>query len=93
MPKNMDQIAELAQESAAPSFMMPVVGALCAHISYAAPSVFNKGAIGSISCEHAMATLLRDLKMACDELGIDFRRMVESANHGDLASPPPSSLH
>ncbi|WP_268885526.1 hypothetical protein [Aeromonas caviae] len=40
-----------------------------------------------------MATLLRDLKMTCDELGIDFLRMVETAKHGDATAPSPSSLH
>ncbi|MFM5312181.1 hypothetical protein ACET9Q_12950 [Aeromonas caviae] len=40
-----------------------------------------------------MATLLRDLKMTCDELGIDFLRMVEAAKHGDATAPSPSSLH
>ncbi|MFQ2465676.1 hypothetical protein ACK31C_16240 [Aeromonas caviae] len=93
MPKNMDQIAELAQESSSPSFMMPVVSALCAHITYVDPSALQNGAIGTISCERAMATLLRDLKMTCDELGIDFLRMVETAKHGDATAPSPSSLH
>lgn len=79
MAKNIEQAVELAQQVSSPSFLMPVVGALCAHMTYSSNCKNDRYDVGNVPCDMAIHQLLSDLRKACSELGVNFEEMVKIA--------------